>query len=139
MFLMTILKLNGCVFATINPNNYSVSFSMQNQNQGISVNDGATNEKYVSTMRTLSVSTNAPSGYRVYVNVPDDEASGGSLILSGGTSSSPSVAPVNTTPATASTLGNDTWGFGIPSGTTGLPTNSFSNTYTTPTPSNSST
>ncbi len=139
VFLLTILKLDGSVFATINPNNYTLSWSIQNQNVGIEVLEPGTSEKYVSTMRTISVSTNSPSGYRIYVSVPDDEASGGTLILDGGTSSSPSIAPINTTPSTASTLGANTWGFGIPSGTTGLPSNNYSNSYTTPTPSTSST
>ncbi len=139
LFLGPITVFCGNVFATIDPSSYTLVSSMQNQNQGIEVMDISTTEKYVSTMRTINVSTNSPSGYRVYVNVPTSETSGGSLVLLNGSSSSPSIAPINTTPSTASILSTDTWGFGIPSGTTGLPTNSFSSTYTSGTPDISST
>ena len=127
------------VFATINPNNYSINFSIQNQNQAITLPGLLEADVYASTMRTISVSTNAPSGYKIYVDVPTNESTGGSLTLVGGDSSSPSVSPINTTPATASTLGADTWGFGIPNTTTGLPTNNYSASYTAGTPSSSST
>lgn len=139
VFLLALVKLDGLVFATIDPSNYTLNWSMQNQNQGIEIMPGGANEKYVSVMRTISVSTNSPSGYKIFVSAPNNDPSAGSLILSGGTSSSPSIAPLNTTPATANTLNTNTWGFGIPSGTTGLPTNNFSSTYTAGTPSTSST
>ncbi|MBR0372824.1 hypothetical protein IJH72_02715 [Candidatus Saccharibacteria bacterium] len=139
VFLVAILRLDGSVFATINPNNYTLNFGIQNQNQGIEIMPADNSEKYVSTMRTLNVSTNAPSGYRIYVNVPEDESSQGSLVLSGGTSSSPSIAPINANPSNATTLGSNTWGFGIPNTTTGLPSNNFSSSYTSGTPSTSST
>ena len=129
----------GFVFATIDPNSYSVSISMQNQNQGINVSEVGNSSVYKSTMRTLQVSTNAPSGYRVYVSIPSNEASGGNLLLSGGDSSSPSIDLLNATPATATTLSTDTWGFGIPNATSGLPTNNFSASYTSGTPAASST
>ena len=135
VFLLLTIKNSGSVFATIDPNSYSLSWSIQNLNQGIEILDPGASECYVSTARTISVSTNAPSGYRVYVDVPSDEQSAGSLLSVGGNSTSSSIAPINTTPATASTLGLDTWGFGIPSGTSGLPTNNYSVTYSSGTPS----
>ena len=140
VFLLVVIKLNGSVFATIDPNNYTLTATLQNQNQGINYTPITWNEdKYVSMMRTLVVSTNSPSGYKVFLDVPTSEASGGTLLLSGGGASSPSIAPINTTPSTASTLTTDTWGFGIPSGTTGLPTNNWSSAYTSGTPSSNST
>lgn len=83
MVVFLVFGLQKCcpVFATIDPNNYFVNMSMQNQNQGIDVFDVGSDEKYVSTMRTISVSTNAPSGYRIYVIAPEDDTSNGSLIL----------------------------------------------------------
>ena len=138
MFLLSLFASSESVFATIDPNNYTLNWSIQNQNVGIEV-PGSTGEQYVSTQRTIQVSTNAPSGYRVYVSVPADEESEGTLVLSGGASSSPSIAPVNATPSTATTLSTNTWGFGIPSTTTGLPTNNYSSSYTAGTPSTSST
>ena len=139
--LFLVLSAHGCgnVFATIDPNNYSVNFSIQNQNQGVSVPGSFDGERYVLIPRTLSVSTNAPSGYRIYVDVPSSEGSQGDLVLVGGTSSSPSIDLVNTTPATASTLSTDSWGFGVPNTTTGLPTNTFSPTYNVANPSSSNT
>lgn len=139
--LFLVLSVYGCgdVFATINPNNYSINFSIQNQDQGVSVPGSFDGERYVLIPRTLSVSTNAPSGYRIYVDVPSNEESQGDLVLVGGTSSSPSIDLVNTTPATASTLSTDSWGFGVPNSTTGLPTNTFSPTYNVANPSSSNT
>lgn len=139
VLLLSVLVDSETAFATIDPNNYSVTATMQNQNQGIQIFDTDVAERYASTMRTINVSTNAPSGYRVYVNVPADEESGGDLVLLGGNSSSPKVSKINTTPATASTLGTDNWGFGIPNTISGLPTNNYSATYTSGTPSASST
>ncbi|MBR3329115.1 hypothetical protein IKG29_01115 [Candidatus Saccharibacteria bacterium] len=139
LLLMLLVKLDGSVFATIDPNNYSINWNIQNKDQGIEIADGLTNERYVSTMRTIFLSTNAPSGYRVYINVSANEASAGNLVLIGGTSSSPSISTLNTTPANASTLATNTWGFGIPNTTSGLPSNTFSSTYTSGTPSASST
>lgn len=143
LFLATFLIVTALncesVFATIDPNNYSINVSMQNQNQGINLPGTFDSERYVGTVRTISVSTNSPSGYRIYVEVPTEEESNGSLILVGGTSSSPSINPIAATPATATTLSNDTWGFGIPNTTTGLPTNNYSATYNASTPSSSST
>lgn len=137
VILLLVLSVLSCgnVFATIDPNNYSVNFSIQNQNQGISVAGSFNEERYVLIPRVLSVSTNAPSGYRIYVNIPNNEESQGDLVLVNGTSSSPSINLLNTTPASASTLSTDTWGFGIPNTTTGLPTNNFSSTYSVDNPS----
>ena len=73
VFLATIANVGGTAFATIDPNSYTVNMTMQNQNQGIEIFDGSTTERYASTMRTLTVSTNAPSGYRIYVSVPSDD------------------------------------------------------------------
>lgn len=127
---MPLLLGGGAVFATINPNNYSYTWSMQNKDQIIDVFPYDMPDQYVSTKRTIQISTNAPSGYKIFVGVDSNESSQGSLILSGGSSSIPSIIPINTTPSTASTLGVNSWGFGIPSGTTGLPPNIFSSTYT---------
>ncbi|MBQ2672657.1 hypothetical protein IJG01_01645 [Candidatus Saccharibacteria bacterium] len=136
LWLLVLIANGGCnVFATIDPNSYSVSMSMQNQNQGIEVMGGSTTEQYVGTRRTLSVSTNAPSGYHVYVYVPADEASAGNLVLSGGDSSSPIISTLSSNPSTATTLSPDTWGFGIPNSTSGLPTNNFSPSYNATSPS----
>lgn len=137
--LLFVLIGGETAFATIDPNNYSATATMQNQNQGIQIFDTDVSERYASVMRTIGVSTNAPSGYRVYVNVPADEESGGDLVLLGGNASSPKVSKINTTPATANTLGANNWGFGIPNTTSGLPTNNYSATYTSGTPSASST
>lgn len=135
VFLLALLRLDGSVFATINPSNYTLNVSLQNQNQSIEYTPLTwDSDKYVGAMRTMTVSTNSPSGYRVYVDVPTSEASAGSLLLVGGSSSSPSIAPINTTPSTANTLSSDTWGFGIPSGTSYLPTNNFSNAYSADSP-----
>ena len=140
VFLLALIKLDGSVFATIDPSYYTLTSTLQNQSQGVEVIPTAwSNDEYVSMVRTMTVSTNSPSGYKVFLNVPESETSGGTLVLSGGTSSDPSVAPINTTPSTANTLTTDTWGFGIPSGTTYLPTNNWSNTYTAGTPSPSNT
>ncbi len=140
VFLLAIIKLDGSVFATIDPSYYTLTATLQNQNQAISYTPVTWNEdKYLSTMRTLVVNTNSPSGYKVFLDVPTSEASAGVLLLSGGTSSSPSIAPINATPSTANTLTTNTWGFGIPSTTTGLPTNNWSSTYTSGTPSSSNT
>lgn len=139
VFLATIANVNGAAFATIDPNSYTINMAIQNQNQGIEIIDGSTAERYVSTMRTIVVNTNAPSGYRIYVNVPSDESSAGNLVLVDGTTGDPSISKTNTTPATASTLSTNTWGFGIPNTTTGLPTNNYSPTYTSGTPAASNT
>ena len=139
VFLIVGTHFCGNAFATIAPNNYSVNVSMQNQNQGITVTDFATAGQYKTVMRTFSVSTNAPSGYRIYASIPTSGGNTGDLTLIGGDSSSPSVDMLNTTPATASTLGIDSWGFGIPSSTSGLPTNTFSPSYSTSNPSSSNT
>lgn len=139
IFTSTALWYSQAAFATIDPNSYSVTATMQNQNQGIRIFDGNTTERYVSTMRTINVSTNAPSGYRIYVNVPETEESGGDLVLLGGNSSSPKVSKLNAEPSTATTLSSNTWGFGIPNTTSGLPTNNYSATYTSGTPDSSST
>lgn len=139
-FLLPIFVANGRVFATIDPSYYTLSSTLQNQNQAINYTPITWNEdQYVSTMRTFVVNTNSPSGYKVFIDVPASESSAGVLLLSGGTASSPSIAPTSTTPSTASALSTNTWGFGIPSGTTGLPTNSWSSAYTSGTPSASST
>ena len=81
--LFLVLSVYGCgdVFATINPNNYSINFSIQNQDQGVSVPGSFDGERYVLIPRTLSVSTNAPSGYRIYVDVPSNEESQGDLVF----------------------------------------------------------
>lgn len=129
LFLMFSICNSEIAIATINPNNYTISFNMQNQNQGLNIISASTADRYEGLMRTLSVSTNAPSGYRIYASIPADEDSGGNLVLVGGDSSSPSIDMLNSTPATATTLSADSWGFGIPSGTTGLPTNNFSSSY----------
>lgn len=139
LVLTLLLKPGGSVFATIDPNGYTLNWSMQNQNVGIEVFDISADEKYVSTSRTISLSTNAPSGYRIFATIPSSETSGGNLVLADGDSASPKIDMLNTTPATASTLNADTWGFGIPSGTTGLPANNFSESYTSGTPATSST
>lgn len=138
-FLMALIYGQGIASATINPNNYTIDMSIQNQNQGIEVSDIGATDLYVSTMRTFTVNTNSPSGYRIYVSVPSNESSGGNLLLVGGDSSSPSISKINTTPATASTLGINNWGFGIPNTTTGLPTNNYSQSYISGTPAASST
>lgn len=127
------------VFATIDPNSYTVNMLIQNQNEGIEVFGASTTEQYVSTMRTIVVNTDAPSGYRLYINVPTEETSGGNMVLVDGGASSPAIAKLDTTPATASVLSANTWGFGIPSTTTGLPTNNFSAAYTAGVPEASST
>ena len=129
LFLLQMVCSCDLVFGTIDPNNYSVNMSLHNQNQGINISDPGTTARYASVMRTLSVSTNSPSGYRIYINVPSDEPTAGVLTLAGGTGISPSISPLNTTPATASTLSNNTWGFGIPNTTTGLPTNNYRNSF----------
>lgn len=140
VFLLALLKLNGSVFAAIDPSYYTLTATLQNQNQAIEYLPMTWDEdKYVGTMRTLNVTTNSPSGYRVYVNVPTSEASAGSLIIAGGSSSDPTINPINTTPSTAGTLNTNTWGFGIPNTTTFLPTNNFSSSYNASTPSISST
>jgi len=139
LFLIPLIMNCGTVFATIDPNAYSYDFEIQNQNQGISVMDAGTSEKYVSTSRSLRVSTNAPSGYRIYVNVPSDEVTAGVLTFGGVASSTPSIVPINTTPETASTLITNSWGFGIPNTTSGLPANNYSSTYTSGTPSENNT
>ena len=140
VFLLAIIKLDGSVFATIDPSYYTLSATLQNQSQAINYTPVSWGEdKYVSTMRTLTVSTNSPSGYKVFLEVPTSEASGGTLVMAGGTSSSPSIAPINTTPATANTLSTDNWGFGIPSNTSHLPTNNWSSSYTSGTPATNST
>lgn len=139
LFLSVVVQNYTSAYATIDPNYYSVVMSMQNQNQGINISGAGLTEYYASIMRTISVTTNAPSGYRIYVNVPADEESGGDLVLLGGGASSPSISKINSTPATATTLSTDTWGFGIPNTTTGLPTNNYSASYTAGTPSPSST
>ncbi|MBR2795550.1 hypothetical protein IKE13_00670 [Candidatus Saccharibacteria bacterium] len=121
--------------ATIDPNSYYVNASMQNINQGVEVSNSDASEKYLNVKRTINVNTNAPSGYRMYVNIPSDEESAGNLVLLGGDSLSPSVSKLTTTPATASVLGVNTWGFGIPNTTSGLPTNNFSSSYSPSNPS----
>jgi len=138
-FGVSVIGTCGTVFGTIDPNSYTLNWSMTNQNVGINIMDISETDKYVSISRTISLSTNAPSGYRIYVNIPSSEESGGDLTLAGGSSSNPKISMLNTTPTTASTLSTGTWGFGIPSGTTGLPTNNFSSTYASGTPSTSST
>lgn len=138
-FLVSLAHSCGTVFATIDPNNYYVNASMQNQNQGIHIDGATTTERYESLMRTISISTNSPSGYRLYANIASDDASEGNLILQGGSSTDPSINMLNTTPDTASTLSTNTWGFGIPSSTTGLPSNNFSPSYSTSSPSSSNT
>ena len=138
-FLVSLTHSCGAVFATIDPNNYYVNASMQNQNQGVHILDSPDAERYDVLQRTISVSTNAPSGYRLYAEIASGEASQGNLVLTGGSSSSPVVNMLNTTPATASTLSSDTWGFGIPSSTSGLPSNNFSPSYSTSSPSPSNT
>ena len=139
VLLSLVLYSGDRVFATIDPNAYSVDVSMQNQNTKMELTSSGDSEQYASTKRTINVSTNAPSGYRIYVSVPESGANNGNMIISGGTTSDPYVSPLNATPATATTLGSNTWGFGIPSTTTGLPNNNFSTTYTAGTPSSDST
>ncbi len=140
MFLLALLKLNGSVFATIDPSNYTATLTMQNQSTAIEITPTDwSQDMYVSTMRTLNVSSTGLSEYKIYANIPSSDTSGGSLLLVGGTSSSPSISQVNALPSNATTLSTDNWGFGIPSSTTGLPTNNFSSTYTAGTPSTSST
>ncbi len=141
MFLLLLFSIqsHGSVFATINPNNYSVDFSIQNQNQGISVPGTTDTERYEMIQRGLSVSTNAPSGYRIYASIPSSEASQGDLILVDGDSSDPKISLTGSTPATANTLNANNWGFGIPNTVTGLPANNFSSTYNPSAPSSSNT
>ncbi|MBQ3352921.1 hypothetical protein IJG89_01040 [Candidatus Saccharibacteria bacterium] len=140
VFLLAIIKLDGSVFATIDTSK-TATLTMQNQSTAINVvPTDWSQDKYVSTMRTLTVTTTGGlSEYKVYANIPSSDTSGGTLLLVGGGSSSPSISQINATPSTATTLGSDNWGFGIPSGTVGLPTNNFSNSYTAGTPSTSST
>ena len=140
LVLMLILKLDGSVFATIDPSSYTATLSIQNQSSAISLTPTDWGQDiYVSTMRTLTVTSTGLSEYEIFANIPSSDANNGSLILIGGSSSSPEIDQVNAKPSTAATLSTDTWGFGIPSGTTGLPTNTFSNSYTSGTPSTSST
>ncbi|MBR3228904.1 hypothetical protein IKF67_01575 [Candidatus Saccharibacteria bacterium] len=140
LLLILLLKLDGSVFATIDPSK-TATLSMQNQSAAINVvPTDWSQDMYVSTMRTLTVATTGGlSEYKVYANIPSSDTSGGTLLLVGGGSSSPSISQINATPSTATTLSSDNWGFGIPSSTTGLPTNNFSNSYTAGTPSTSST
>lgn len=140
VFLLAIIKLDGSVFATIDPSK-TATLTMQNQSTAINVIPTEwSQDMYVSAMRTLSVTTTGGlSEYKVYANIPSSDTSGGSLLLVGGSSSDPSISQVNATPSTATTLSSDNWGFGVPSTTTGLPTNNFSNSYTAGTPSTSST
>ena len=139
LLLMLLMKLDGSVFATIDPSNRTATLTIQDQ-PGIDITPTDWSQDiYASTMRTLTVSSSGLSEYNIYANIPSSDTSGGSLLLVGGTSSDPSISQINATPSSATTLSSDTWGFGIPSGTVGLPTNNFSNSYTAGTPSASST
>ena len=136
--LIPILKNDGDVFATINPSGYSATLQVQNQNVPIEITPASfSDEVYASITRTLVVSSTGVSEYKIFAKIPSGQS--GSLVLPGGTSSDPSIAQIGANLANATTLNSDTWGFGIPSTTTGLPTNNFSNQYTSGTPSTSST
>ena len=139
MILLSLLGPKGLVFATIDPSSYSATLSLQNQSAMEITPTDWSQDIYVSTMRTVNVTSTGLSEYKIFANIPSSDSANGSLVMVGGTSSSPTVSQVNARPSTATTLSTDTWGFGIPSGTSGLPTNSFSNQYTAGTPSTSST
>lgn len=139
LLLMLIFKPNGSVFATIDPSNYSATLSIQNQSGIDVVPTDWSQDLYVGTMRTLVITSTGLSEYKIYANIPSSDTSGGSLLMVGGSASSPTISQVNAAPSAATTLSTNNWGFGIPSGTAGLPTNNFSSTYTAGTPSTSST
>lgn len=136
---MLCFKSDGSVFATIDPSGVTATVTMPSQNDiDVDLFDW-NHDIYVGTMRTVTINSTGLSEYMVYANIPSSDTSGGSLLLVGGTSSSPSASQVNANMGNATTLSTDTWGFGIPSTTTGLPTNNFSNSYNASTPSASDT
>ena len=138
VLLVAILQQNGSVFATINPSNYSATLSLQNQQNIVVPPVDWSQDYYASTMRTLVVSSTGLSEYKIYANIPSTDTSGGSLLMVGGTSSSPTIGQLGSTVSSTATLSTDTWGFGIPSSTTGLPTNTFDSSYISGNPSASS-
>ena len=122
-------------YATIDPNSYAAEFDMDDEIDIDVVPVTSISDVYVSAKQTITVNSTGLSEYKIFANIPSNL--NGNLNYVGG--STPYISQVSATPSTATTLGINTWGFGIPSGTMGLPTNSFSSTYIEGVPASSST
>ena len=122
-------------YATIDPNSYAAEFDMDDEIDIDVVPVTSIYDVYVSAKQTITVNSTGLSEYKIFANIPSNL--NGNLNYVGG--STPYISQVSATPSTATTLGINTWGFGIPSGTMGLPTNSFSSTYIEGVPASSST
>ena len=71
--------------------------------------DGA----YKSAKDTVTVSTNSPSGYMLFLSTNDATANSNRLYLDGDNTSTSYVGPINSTSG-ATTLGDNTWGYALP-------------------------
>ena len=79
----------------------------------------------------VTVSTNIDTGYALYLNM---SASSGTNTLYNSSDTSSYLSPASGTISTPAVLGNNQWGFAIPSSVTSLTTGTFSSSYTTPIP-----
>ena len=79
----------------------------------------------------ITVSTNIDTGYALYLNM---SASSGTNTLYNSSDTSSYLSPASGTISTPAVLGNNQWGFAIPSSVTSLTTGTFSSSYTTPIP-----
>lgn len=119
---------------TINPVNYYVNVSNTMTN-GV-INFGGSGIRKVSD--TVTTTTNSPSGYRLYISMNTTETNGNRLNLNGNSGATSYFAPTTGTVMSPVALGDNTWGFSVANGATGVPTNGFDTAYDGDTPSETS-
>lgn len=77
----------------------------------------------------LTVKTNSPSGYKLYLSMDNNDENGNRLYLDGNSSSGSYIAPTSGTFANPAALSDNSWGVAFPKNSTNIIENSFSATY----------
>jgi len=132
VFVGTVGVVLGPVAASASTSTATTTISA-NIDTSISITSGPTVNMSViptsggsqsSAADTVTVTTTNPTGYALYIKDTD----GTDLSLR--KDATYSIPDIGVTPAAAAVLTANTWGFAVPSGTTGADTNTFSAAYT---------
>ena len=117
----------GITPAAINPTGYTVDLTFSDR---INLTLNTTPDGVMAVAKdTISASTNAPSGYQLYLSTA---GSTNALHLDGDTANNTSTnsIPASTgTFATPAALTNNSWGYALAKDSTGTPTSNFSDNY----------
>ena len=117
----------GITPAAINPTGYNVDLTFSDR---INLTLNTTPDGVMAVAKdTISASTNAPSGYQLYLSTTGNN---NALHLDGDTANNTST---NSIPASTGTfaapavLTNNSWGYALAKSSSGAPTNNFSTSY----------